>query len=139
MLTVDASIWVAAFDPLDPFHDPSLRFLTTATSQGLRVLGPALMPVEVACAIARRAGREELDPAILDRLRAYPRLVLQPMDELLLAEAARLGPARRLRAADAVYAATAAVHKTPLVSWDRELLERAGALTPTGWMERSGR
>lgn len=139
MLTVDASIWVAAFDPLDRFHDPSLRFLTTATGQGLRVLGPALMPVEVACAIARRAGREDLDPAILDRLRAYPRLMLQPMDEQLLAEASRLGPAKRLRAADAVYAATAALHKTPLVSWDRELLDRAGALTPTGWMERSGR
>lgn len=139
MLTVDASIWVAAFDPLDRFHDPSLHFLRTATGQGIRVLASALMPVEVACAIARRAGREELDPAIFGRLHAYPRLTLQPMDEQLLAAAARLGPAMRLRAADAIYAATAALHGTPLVSWDRELLDRAGALTPTGWIERSGR
>ncbi|HQZ72019.1 MAG: type II toxin-antitoxin system VapC family toxin [Anaerolineae bacterium] len=139
MLTVDASIWVAAFEPLDHFHAPSVRFLATATGQGWRFCAPALMPLEVACAIARRAGKDGLGPAILDRLRGYPRLMLHPMDDQLLAEAARLGPANGLRAADALYAATAAIRKTPLITWDRELLECAGALTPTGWLEAAGR
>ncbi|HEV8260717.1 MAG TPA: hypothetical protein VGQ19_08175 [Burkholderiales bacterium] len=36
-----------------------------------------------------------------------------------------------LRGADAVYAALARQLGTPLVTWDKELLERAAAVVPT--------
>jgi predicted nucleic acid-binding protein len=46
-----------------------------------------------------------------------------------------LGIERRLRGADAVYAATAAHVGGRLITWDRELLERADARTPSAWSD----
>jgi predicted nucleic acid-binding protein len=65
------------------------------------------------------------------RLNAVVRI---PVDEALLAEALRLETERFLRAADALYAATATLTGSPLVSWDNELIQRAGALSPTDWL-----
>ena len=50
--------------------------------------------------------------------------------------AATLGAERFLRGADAVYAATAEATDGRLVSWDREQVERAGAITPQAWLDR---
>jgi len=95
MPTIDANVWVAAFDTKDRFHDESVVFL--------RSLAPLLH--------------------------------LEPLDEGLLSEALRLGTTFRLRAADALYAATASLGADGvLVSWDNELIERAGAATPTAWL-----
>lgn len=49
--------------------------------------------------------------------------------------AIRLGTHRYLRGADALYAATAHLTGTQLISWDNELVQRAGALTPTAWLD----
>ena len=50
-------------------------------------------------------------------------------------EALRLGTRQVLRGADALYAATALLTGTQLISWDNELVRRAGALTPTAWLD----
>jgi predicted nucleic acid-binding protein len=39
-----------------------------------------------------------------------------------------------LRGADAVYAATARIAATPLITWDDELVQCAGGLTPDSWL-----
>ena len=53
------------------------------------------------------------------------------MDERLLDAAGEVGTALRLRSTDALYAACAAAHQAPpLVTWDGELLARAGAWAP---------
>jgi predicted nucleic acid-binding protein len=50
-------------------------------------------------------------------------------------EAGRLGAERRLRGADAIYAAVAHRYRTALITWDRQQLERLQStlpvLTPT--------
>jgi predicted nucleic acid-binding protein len=70
-------------------------------------------------------------------LRRNPRLEL--IDTLqLLPIAEEVGCRVFLRGADALYAATARVTRTPLIAWDRELIERAGALTPEQWLAGSG-
>ena len=52
-----------------------------------------------------------------------------------VSDAVRLGTTTGLRAADALYAATAARSGDGvLVSWDLELIERAGAVTPPAWL-----
>jgi predicted nucleic acid-binding protein len=68
------------------------------------------------------------------RLNAHPLLSLQPLDDALLAIAARLGTHQLLRDADALYAATAQISGAQLVSWDDELIRRARAITPTEWL-----
>lgn len=134
MLTLDANIWVAAFDSRDRFHLQSTALLRAVALKGLGLHGPAFVTLEVACALARRAGDSAVGALVEQRLRAHPTLVLHPMDDRLLEAARELGTARLLRAADALYAATASLTAAPLVTWDDELVQRAEAVTPDTWL-----
>lgn len=136
MLTVDANVWVAAFDPRDRLHDISVTFLSAAGSGGIPLHAPALAALETACALSRRADDPEVGALAVQRLRSHPLLVLHPIDERCLQPAEAIGLRVRLRARDAVYAATASLLDAQLVSWDSELVERAGALTPEAWLDR---
>lgn len=134
MLTLDANIWIAAFDWQDRFHQESTAFLHAVARHHLRLHGPALVVLEAACALARRARSVATGQAALERLRAHPALVLHPMDARLLSVAQDLGLRRLLRGTDALYAATATLANAPLVSWDDELVSRADAITPDRWL-----
>jgi predicted nucleic acid-binding protein len=131
MLTLDANIWIAVYDPKDAFHGQSTAFLYTVTSRQLGLNGPTFMLIEAACVLARRAQNPAAGQVAIARLRAHPLLTLHALDETLLAAAIRLGAQQLLRSADALYAATAAIYRTQLVSWDAELIQRAGAVMPT--------
>ncbi len=133
MLVVDASVWVAAFDPTDPHHVESVAFLRTVEAMGAPLAVPAFAVVETACAIARRTGSESAASAATRALMANPLLSVEPMSAELLATATREGISRRLRGADSLYVATAFVAGGRLVTWDREMLERGDALQPPAW------
>jgi predicted nucleic acid-binding protein len=137
VLTLDANVWIAAFDPHDRFHAVSATFLRAVAQRRLRLHGPALVLLEAACALARRAGNAAPGQAALERLRAHPSLVLHPVNDGLLAMAKDLGVRQLLRGADALYAATAALLRAPLISWDDELVSRAGATTPEQWLAKA--
>ena len=134
MLTLDANIWVAAFDPLDRFHARSAEFLRAVARKGLDLHGPAFVTLEVACALARRAGDSAVGTVVDERLRAHPALTLHPLDDQFLKTARELGVQLLLRGADALYAATAKLLEAPLITWDDELMRRAGSLTPDAWL-----
>lgn len=138
MLTLDANVWIAAFDPRDRFHGESARFLRVVGLRHAQLFGPSILLVETACALARRAHDTTVGLAAAERLRRHPDLVLQPMNEDVLAAAARLGAQQMLRGVDAVYAATASVLDTALVSWDEELVRRGGGITPADWLATEG-
>ena len=53
-VAVDASVWVAAQDPDDPFSGSSRLFFSQAMSAGVVIHVPAFALVEVACALARK-------------------------------------------------------------------------------------
>ena len=129
-LTVDACIWVAAFDPRDRFHAEAATFLGEAAAQGVRLLAPRLLLLEVRCAVARRSGDAAAGARAEGALRSAPFLQSHPVDEHLIAEAGELGGAQGLRGADALYAACALLHRAPLVTFDAELIVRAGASPP---------
>jgi predicted nucleic acid-binding protein len=134
MLTVDANIWIAAFDPSDRFHAQSTTFLRTVTRRRLALTAPAFVIVETACALARRTQSTAAGEEVHQRLRSHPTLVLLPIDDQLLTHAARLGSRQLLRGADALYLAAATLRKSQIVSWDDELVHRAGAITPADWL-----
>ncbi len=137
MLTVDANVWVGAYDPQDRFHQDSVAFLSIVMRRQLSLYAPAIMPVEAACVLARRARRRDVGEAAFERLRRAPGLRLLPLDSRLLSLATQLGTQAFLRATDALYAAAARVSGSTLVSWDSELIERAGAQAPSVWLAKN--
>lgn len=134
MLTLDANVWVSAFEPRDALHGESATFVNMISRQKLALHGPAVVVLEVTCALARRLGRAGPADEAAGWLRAHPALKLIAVDDLLLEAALSIGRERGLRGMDALYAATAAMMKAPLISWDAELIQRAGAISPADWM-----
>ncbi|HET7273625.1 MAG TPA: PIN domain-containing protein [Longimicrobiaceae bacterium] len=134
MLTLDSNVWVAAFDSRDAFHQRSEAFLRAVSINGVRLHSPAFVLVEVACASTRRARDPAVGRAVHDRLRRQPALRLHPLNDRCLAAAHEVGVRLLLRGADSLYVAVAEITDAPLVTWDSELVARAGAVTPEVWM-----
>jgi len=134
MGTVDANIWIAGFDATDRFHAESADLLSEADKRDVQLYVPSFVLVEVACVLARRFR----DPAVGVRAAsgiATRRVVrVVPLDDTLMSLAMDLGAQWFLRGADALYAATAQITGSTLVSWDQELIRRAGGMTPTDWL-----
>ena len=106
-------------------HAASRRWLDRWLIGNHPVVVPVLLLAEVAGAVARQLGDPAGGRQAVTDLRRLPRLRLSPMDDRLGMEAARLAADLRLRGADAVYVAVARRFSLPLVTWDREQLERA--------------
>jgi predicted nucleic acid-binding protein len=134
MLTLDTNVWIAAYDPRDRFHGDSTSFLTTLARRQMKLYGPAFLMVEAGCALARRAQNTQAGVQAVKRLSAYPMLTLLPLNELLLTTAGELGTRYLIRGADALFVAAATLSGAPLISWDQELVDRAGAITPANWL-----
>ncbi len=134
MITVDASVWIAILDKADVFHAPSLQFGQCLQRRGLALFGPAFVVVETGCAIARKRRDGAAGAAAAAALRRIATLRLVDGDAEFLALALRMGTQSFLRSADALYAATAEKTGSQLVTWDDELLERAGGMTPSAWL-----
>ena len=68
-------------------------------------------------------------------------LSIHPFTESQGETAAAIAAQQFLRGADAVYVALAGQLRMPLVTWDKELLERAAAvvptLTPAEWLRQN--
>jgi predicted nucleic acid-binding protein len=127
---VDSSVWVSTFVAVDAHHEASRAWLRHYLRAGNVVVGPRLLLVEVAGALARRTGvaRDgERAVAHLRRLRSA-RWVALTSD--LVDHAAQLAATLRLRGADAVYVALANRLGVPLVTWDHEQRTRAAGRIP---------
>lgn len=136
-VTVDASIWIAAADPIDVFHRESQAFLTATAAQGLRLFIPTFAVVEIACALSRKRRDSSAGQRLIDGLQLISLVAQVPTDAALLSTALRRGSDMLLRGADALYAATAELTGSTLVSWDQELIQRAGARSPTDWLSEN--
>ena len=127
--TVDASVFLNAFNPYELGHEESHRLLTLLKQRAFPIVVPTLLLPEVAATIGR--GRQDADlarkfTAALSRL---PHLVLIPLDITLAQQAADVAAQYRLRGSDAVYAAVALRFGSTLITLDREQRERvAGVL-----------
>lgn len=136
MITVDASVWVAFLDRNDPCCADSEALLRWLEARRIPVFSPEFAVLETACAVARRRRDARAGRTAAGLLRRNPRLRL--VETLrLLPVAEDVGCEALLRGADALYAATARLTGTPLVTWDRELIERGGGMTPREWLARN--
>jgi len=128
MIVVDASVWVAWLTATDAHHAASRAWLARWMKRGRTISIPQLAVIEVAGAIARRSGSPALGRKAATTVLSFPGLHLYRLDDYLFAESAVLAAEGRLRGADAVYVAMARCFGVPLLSWDAEQLERAGAV-----------
>ncbi len=131
-MVVDASVWVSVLVPADVHHMASRGWLEERLREGTPLIAPVILLADVGGAIARRTGDTGLGQRAVDALLAFPNLRLTPVDARVGGEAARLAARLRLRGADAVYVATAALLGVPLVTWDVEQRERAVSVV-RGW------
>lgn len=71
-LTIDASVWIAAADATDKFHQPSRELLRKLVADGIAVIHHAFGRIEVACALARRlrdgAQGQQLTHSLMNRI-----------------------------------------------------------------------
>ena len=95
---------------------------------------PAFARVEVACALARKLRSSSPAERLANLVFMTACAKEHPLNAALLAKALSIGTSRFLRGADALYSATAELTACELVSWDKEHLKRAGALTPDDWL-----
>jgi predicted nucleic acid-binding protein len=127
-MVVDASVLVSGFLLHDVHYDASRRWLSRHVAGGGLVLAPTLIFAELAGAVARRSGSPRLGRRAVEAIQRLPTLRLIMLDEPLSRTAANLAARLRLRGSDAVYVATAALLRVPLLTWDAEQRERAARI-----------
>jgi predicted nucleic acid-binding protein len=133
-VAVDASVWIAAVDTADTFCGQSRAFIAGAVRRGAQLVIPSFAVTEVACALARKHRNAAVARRLTGSMLTPGQVLHVPVDARLLATSVRVGTGAFLRGADALYAAAAQLAGAALVSWDDELIQRAGALTPTDWL-----
>lgn len=124
MYTVDASVWVNAFDQREPGHLVSRQFLDTLQSQALPIIVPNLVLVEVAGAISRTRRAPAQAQAFAIALSRLRHVTVRVLDKICAFQALTLASQHGLRGADAVYAAVAREAGSTLVTLDNEHLTR---------------
>lgn len=138
-MIIDASVWVAAFLTGDANHDASAAVLRALVQGRQQTATPVLALPEIAGAIARRTGDNELAVAAVAFLRKQTWLEFVLIDEPLARGATDIAIRQRLRGADAVYVALASQRDGILITLDREMLERAPTsvttYTPSDWLK----
>src|SRR6266545_1559153 len=130
MYTVDASVWVNAFDRREPGHLISRQFLEVVQRQALPIVVPNLVLAEVAGAIGRTRRTPVQAQEFAVALRRLPHVTVRVLDEVCALHALTLAAQQGLRGADAVYAAVAHDAGTTLVTLDNEHLTRLVNLLP---------
>jgi predicted nucleic acid-binding protein len=129
--TVDASVFLNAFNPYEAGHQESNRLLAGMQEEAVPIIVPTLLLPEVSAAVARGRDDAELARRFTAQLRRLPHLVLVPVDERLAEQAADIAAQHRLRGSDAVYAAVALRFGSTLVTLDEEQRRRIAEVIPT--------
>ena len=135
-LVIDASVWVSAVDSKDSRSDPSRRFLSMVVDGRIPIVLPEYAELEIACALARRMRDAARGRRLAGRMLSSPLVAKHPLNRPAVLRAIQVGTRSFLRSGDSLYAALARSVEGQLVSWDRELIARAGAITPDSWIER---
>ena len=137
--TIDASVFVNAFNPHEKGHAESLRILSAIRDRDDPVIVPALIVPEIASAVARATGDTAGALRYATAAAALPHLTLVSLTATVARQAADLAAKHRLRGADAVYVAVARRYGTTLVSRDTEQRTRGAevimCLTPEEALE----
>lgn len=130
-VVIDASVIVSWIVSGDANHNDSHMWMKRYRAiRGLLIV-PAFAMIEVAAALARQSKEHALAKATVKDLYSLSIMRIVPLDSVLVRSAVDVASDLQLRAGDATYVAVAFKLKVPLVSWDKEQLERGGNLIAT--------
>lgn len=124
-MIVDANVWISGLVREDSHHLVSRRWIEHQIGRQEPLVIPTIALAEIGGAISRRTGDALRAQQTVDQVMRSPGLSVVPVDLALGQTAGRTAIRYRLRGADAVYVAVAQALELPLVTWDRELTERA--------------
>jgi predicted nucleic acid-binding protein len=120
---LDASVAVAALREREPGHREALRRCLPLFAGRDQIVVPAIFDLEVTSALVRRGVAPARVTAFFERhLRSRQSVTIGPR---AVRAARAVVNATQLRAADALYVWVAAREGIPVVTTDREVLERA--------------
>jgi predicted nucleic acid-binding protein len=97
------------------------------STKGLLVI-PTFLLVEVAASISRLTGESRQAKETVRQIVAINIIQIVGMDNELIQATVDIAADLRLRAGDAIYVAVAHRLNIPLISWDREQVQKAGTL-----------
>ncbi|MFV2045620.1 MAG: type II toxin-antitoxin system VapC family toxin [Anaerolineales bacterium] len=122
--TLDASIFINAFNPTEQGHAASRELLDRFRQDGTPMVEPTLLLPETAAAIRRGTDNAELARRFATELHRAAGLFWVELDEKLAQQAVGIAAEHSLRGSDAVYASVALRFGAALVTLDRQQLER---------------
>jgi predicted nucleic acid-binding protein len=125
--TVDASVFLNAFNPYEVGHEHSHRFLADLQERAAPIIVPALLLPEVSAAVSSGRQDDTLAREFARAVSRLPHLLMISLDDTLAHQAASVAAQYRLRGSDAVYAAVALRFGSILVTLDHEQRERVSA------------
>jgi predicted nucleic acid-binding protein len=128
--TLDASVFLSAFNPKEPHHPESRRFLDWLRKAAAPIIVPTLLLPEMAAVLVQGRRDADLVRRFTEALRRLPHLTLVPLDEVLASRAAGAAAEFGLRGSDAVYAGVALRFGSRLVTLDAEQRERVSPFVP---------
>jgi predicted nucleic acid-binding protein len=126
--TVDASVFVNAFNPHEDGHTESLAILAAIQERDNPVIVPTLLVAEIASAVERASDDTTGALQYASATAALPHLSLVSLSTMLARQAAELAATHRVRGADAVYLAVARRYGTTLITRDQEQRSRGSAI-----------
>ena len=128
LLTMDASVFVAAYRPAEPHHTESNRVLDLIADGVHEAVSPLTVLVEVAAAIRRRTGSELLGRRAERDIRGLEAAMFVVLNEVRAAAAVRIASTIGLRGMDAVVVQVAQEFGATLVTLDVEMARRAAGV-----------
>jgi predicted nucleic acid-binding protein len=129
--TIDASVFLNAFNRREHGHDVSLRLLRWLQAEAIPIIAPTLVLPEVAGAVSRGHRDAGIGHRLAAGLSRLPHIVLVPLDRRLAGRVSETASLYRLRGSDAVYAAVAMQFGTALVTLDAEQRRRVADVVVT--------
>jgi predicted nucleic acid-binding protein len=126
MVVVDASVWVSRLLAEDVNHRVSHRWLEQLFFREEWVAAPIILLAEVAGALTRRTGQVDIGRYAIHHLLQIPTLRLVPLTQELGLMAAQTAATLQIGGADATYVAVAHHMNASLVTWDKNVVSKAG-------------
>lgn len=127
-VVIDASVWVSRLILQENHHEASDRWTRSFLAAGGELVAPAFLLLEVAAAMSRATRQAPLAQEAVEDLKNIEGAFFVPIDTFIILEAIDIACNLHLRAGDAMYVAVAHQLDIPLVSWDKEQVERAKGL-----------
>jgi predicted nucleic acid-binding protein len=123
-VTIDASVFVNAFMPIEPSHQASRKFMLRVHEQAIPIIVPFLVMPEISAALARGHCKPEAAKDFVLELKNPPNIAFVDLDESAADLAVDIAANNRLRGSDAVYGPVALRFGTELITLDKEQLDR---------------